>query len=547
MGGCGGRHLRDRDAFPVGDGARGHRDGCRFVPLARVAPQNRGVGLKEERRQRQPIHELLLLPGAHHRGWDGEGETEGEAGLRGRRPAVERMEENTPRVLLIQHLDCTPAGGPRVDVQRQVELECEPDLAAKDRLLERLARRISDLPVIKADLADRDELRAMAADEGSDLALQSEVEMRGVEPGARLENREALGKGEDALRLCRRFAHAEDGADAGSLSPRQDRLAVGVEDGVGYVGVTVDKLHGYLRRLCAPLSSAAAGWPRVGPIPGDGSNLPAPLNRHHACCPEPAGLSCLVVPEQAPRARRGALSSAPARARSTMVIPLRDVNPSRTFPLVNILLIAANALAFFYELSLGPGLNRFLMQAAFIPHEYFAPGNTVADARSIVTSMFLHGGWMHLLGNMLYLWIFGDNVEDRVGHLGYLAFYLVAGWGATLAHAHLNPTSAVPAIGASGAISGVLGAYLVLFPRARVITLIPLGFYTRIAEMPALLVLGFWFVLQLLSGVVGLGARGAQGAGVAWWAHIGGFVIGMVLGWFFAALRAQRGPRGRRF
>jgi len=228
-----------------------------------------------------------------------------------------------------------------------------------------------------------------------------------------------------------------------------------------------------------------------------------------------------------------------------MVMPLRDINPSRTFPVVNITLIAINVLAFLYELSLGPGLERFILQAAFIPSEYFAPGNTIADARSVLTSMFLHGGFMHLIGNMLYLWIFGDNLEDRFGHLRYLVFYLLSGWVATLAHAYLEPTSTMPAIGASGAISGVLGAYLVLFPRARVLTLIPLGFYTRLAEMPALLVLGFWFVLQLFSGMAALTARGAQAGGVAWWAHIGGFVAGMVLSYVFAALRPG-GPPPRR-
>ena len=224
------------------------------------------------------------------------------------------------------------------------------------------------------------------------------------------------------------------------------------------------------------------------------------------------------------------------------MMPLRDINPSRTFPFVNITLIGLNVLAFLYELSLGPGLERFILQAAFIPSEYFAPGNTIADARSVLVSMFLHGGFMHLIGNMLYLWIFGDNLEDRFGHLRYLVFYLLSGWVATLAHGFLEPTSTMPAIGASGAISGVLGAYLVLFPRARVLTLIPLGLYTRLTEMPALFVLGFWFVLQLFSGMAALTARGAQAGGVAWWAHIGGFVAGMLLSYVFSALRRVPGP-----
>ncbi len=144
--------------------------------------------------------------------------------------------------------------------------------------------------------------------------------------------------------------------------------------------------------------------------------------------------------------------------------------------------------------------------------------------------MFLHGGWAHLLGNMLYLWIFGDNIEDQVGRRTYIAFYLFCGWFATMAHAYINADSPVPAIGASGAISGVLGAYLVMFPKTRVLTLIPLGYFIRLAELPALAVLGMWFVLQLLSGTMSLGARGG---GVAFWAHIGGFVAGMALGYLF--------------
>jgi membrane associated rhomboid family serine protease len=143
--------------------------------------------------------------------------------------------------------------------------------------------------------------------------------------------------------------------------------------------------------------------------------------------------------------------------------------------------------------------------------------------------MFLHGGWMHLIGNMLYLWIFGDNIEDRLGHVKYVIFYFLAGFAATLAHGFANTASPIPSIGASGAIAGVLGAYLILFPHARVLTLIPLGFYTQMRELPALLVLGLWFVLQFFSGVADLGARSEQTSGVAWWAHIGGFVAGVIL------------------
>ncbi|OLD59222.1 MAG: hypothetical protein AUI33_16740, partial [Ignavibacteria bacterium 13_1_40CM_2_61_4] len=174
------------------------------------------------------------------------------------------------------------------------------------------------------------------------------------------------------------------------------------------------------------------------------------------------------------------------------------------------------------------------------PAEYFQPGDVVGHARSVLLSMFLHGGWLHLGGNMLYLWIFGDNVEDELGHVRYLLFYLACGWIATLTHAYLNSASNVPSIGASGAIAGVLGAYLLMFPHGRVLALVPFGFFTRITELPALVVLGLWFVLQLFSGVATLGARTAHSAGVAFWAHIGGFVAGVVLGAFL-----RRRPRVR--
>jgi membrane associated rhomboid family serine protease len=222
-----------------------------------------------------------------------------------------------------------------------------------------------------------------------------------------------------------------------------------------------------------------------------------------------------------------------------MVMPLRDIQPRHSFPIVTILLIVINCLMFFYELSLGTNLDGFLRSSAFVPATYFAPGHSVADARSVLLSMFLHGGWMHLLGNMLYLWIFGDNVEDRLGRFRYILFYLMCGWAATLAHGYLNTGSRIPSIGASGAIAGVLGAYLVMFPKARVLTLIPIGFYATLRELPALAVLGFWFVLQFFSGVANLGVRTQESAGVAWWAHIGGFVVGMALGKLLARREKQ--------
>jgi len=222
-------------------------------------------------------------------------------------------------------------------------------------------------------------------------------------------------------------------------------------------------------------------------------------------------------------------------------MPLRDTQQRQRFPAVTVTLIALNMLLFFYELRLGRDLNQFLHSAAFVPAYYFEAGNWFHDARAILLSMFLHGGWAHVLGNMLYLWIFGDNVEDRLGRPGFLFFYVFCGWFATMAHAYTNMSSAVPSIGASGAIAGVLGAYLVMFPKARVLTLVPLGYFLRVTELPALLVLGLWFVLQLFSGTLSLGAQSAQSGGVAWWAHIGGFVMGMILGRIFRDRR-----RGRR-
>lgn len=214
------------------------------------------------------------------------------------------------------------------------------------------------------------------------------------------------------------------------------------------------------------------------------------------------------------------------------MIPLRDVNPRHGVPVVNIALIVANVLMFLWELSLGARIEGTLSSIAFVPSEFFG-GATVKESVDIATSMFLHGGWLHLIGNMLYLWIFGDNIEDRMGHGRYLIFYLLCGYAAALAHAVFNPASQLPAIGASGAVAGVLGAYLVLFPRARVMTLIPFGFFIAMRELPALLVLGLWFVMQLFTGVASIGVATAQTGGVAWFAHIGGFVAGLVLVFVF--------------
>jgi membrane associated rhomboid family serine protease len=229
------------------------------------------------------------------------------------------------------------------------------------------------------------------------------------------------------------------------------------------------------------------------------------------------------------------------------MIPLRDDNPRRTVPVVNYLLVALNVLAFLWELSLGPRLQDALFQIAFIPARFWLPGNFVPDILTVVISMFLHGGLLHIGSNMLYLWIFGDNIEDRLGHFKYLIFYLLCGFLATYAHAFFSPGSRIPAIGASGAIAGVLGAYLILYPHARVMTLIPIFFFITIRELPAIFILVIWFVLQLFSGVGSLGVTDAQDmGGVAYFAHIGGFVAGMVLiglfGGFAKPRRAQPPP-----
>ena len=228
------------------------------------------------------------------------------------------------------------------------------------------------------------------------------------------------------------------------------------------------------------------------------------------------------------------------------MIPLKDLNPSRRPPVVTVSLIALNALFFLYELSLGPQLGPFLQQAAFVPARAFTDpgvGSLGGEGLSILLSMFLHGGWAHFLGNMLFLWVFGDNIEDRLGHGRFVVFYLGAGYAAAFAHAALNAGSTLPAIGASGAISGVLGAYLLLHPRAPIVTLVFLGFFITTVRIPALVYLPLWFGLQLVSGVASLAARtgtsGAEAGGVAFFAHVGGFVAGVGL-----LKLLDRGPQG---
>src|SRR5512142_63681 len=192
------------------------------------------------------------------------------------------------------------------------------------------------------------------------------------------------------------------------------------------------------------------------------------------------------------------------------MLPLIDHNPRRTFPIVTLIIIIVNVLMFLWELSLGPELQRAIVNIAFIPRRFWMPGYLVPNIETMFISMFLHGGFLHIGANMLYLWIFGDNIEDRLGHLRYTIFYFLCGVVAALAHAFANPSSAMPAIGASGAIAGVLGAYLILFPRARVTTVIPIVFFIIVREIPAVVLLGLWFVLQLFSGVGSLNVRGAE-------------------------------------
>jgi len=229
------------------------------------------------------------------------------------------------------------------------------------------------------------------------------------------------------------------------------------------------------------------------------------------------------------------------------MIPLKDTIPSRTVPFINYTIILINLLCFLYQLSLGPHLEKFLYAWGFVPAQFFAPlsiGHLHLSQRilPLFTSMFLHGGWLHFLGNMLYLYIFGDNVEDRLGHARYLLFYLLCGVLAASAHLITNHDSRLPTIGASGAIAGVMGAYFFLYPYARVVTLIFIVFFFDIVEIPAFFFLAFWFIFQFLSGTI-IATRDAMSGGVAWWAHIGGFLAGILLLFVFGVRRTGRRMR----
>jgi membrane associated rhomboid family serine protease len=203
------------------------------------------------------------------------------------------------------------------------------------------------------------------------------------------------------------------------------------------------------------------------------------------------------------------------------LIPLRDIIPSRTTPVVTIALITVNVIVFLFELSLGRNVDQFTLYWGLVPAAF--------SWVTVVTSMFLHGGFLHVAGNMLYLWIFGDNVEDRMGHGRFLVFYLLCGIAAALAQTISQPDSVVPMVGASGAIAGVMGAYFVLYPKSRIVTLIPLFFFFQVIEVPAILFLGIWFLMQFISGLGSIVtvATGQAAGGVAFWAHVAGFVAGI--------------------
>ena len=219
------------------------------------------------------------------------------------------------------------------------------------------------------------------------------------------------------------------------------------------------------------------------------------------------------------------------------MIPIGDdPPPRRSFPIVTVTLIAINLVAFVYELSLGNSIDLLFRSAGVVPREFLVRQDLPPAAplgiyySTLITSMFLHGGFLHIGSNMLYLWVFGDNVEDRLGPLRYLLFYLLCGFGASAAHIYFNLTSNIPSVGASGAIAGVLAGYFVLFPSASIRTLLILGWFITVTRVPALIMIGIWFVTQFVAGLGSIGnAAQTSRDGVAYWAHIGGFVVGLPL------------------
>ncbi|MBE9079999.1 rhomboid family intramembrane serine protease [Romeria aff. gracilis LEGE 07310] len=232
------------------------------------------------------------------------------------------------------------------------------------------------------------------------------------------------------------------------------------------------------------------------------------------------------------------------------MVPLRDENPIKITPYVTYGLIAVNVLVFLFEISLrDQTLTQLFYQWAVVPKELTISFQTGfgfphwSEWGTLISAQFLHAGFLHIAGNMLYLWVFGNNVEDQLGHVKFLVFYLVCGILASLTQWFFDPASAVPSLGASGAIAGIMGAYIFRFPNVRILTFVPLGFFFTTFRIPALLFLGFWFVQQALYGFVSLGAPAdvGMGGGVAYWAHAGGFVFGAALGWLLGLFNPEEG------
>jgi len=229
------------------------------------------------------------------------------------------------------------------------------------------------------------------------------------------------------------------------------------------------------------------------------------------------------------------------------MLPLQDINPTRRTPILTYLLIVINVVVFLWELTLSEAqLSQTFINLSVVPANVTANPFSLETIADFFRSMFFHGGWDHILGNMLYLWLFGDNIEDRFGEILYLVLYFVSGFVAGIAQVMLDPNSTIPLIGASGAIAGVLGAYLVLFPGVKVRGIIPLGRISSMQEWPAVIVLGMWFVLQVVNGIGSLGANAQYGGGVAFFAHIGGFIAGAVIAFIFMRIVPQPPAAERR-
>ncbi len=224
------------------------------------------------------------------------------------------------------------------------------------------------------------------------------------------------------------------------------------------------------------------------------------------------------------------------------IIPIRDTVPSSRTPIVNYALILLNSAVFLYQFTLGDAASDFAYAYGVIPYRFLHLFTShPLELLTPLFAMFLHGGWLHVIGNMLFLYIFGDNVEDILDHGRYLIFYLLCGVASFLVQILFQSNSMVPNVGASGAIAGVLGAYLILFPRARIVTLLPIFIFFTVVEIPAFIFIGIWFLIQFASGALTLGRTEALSGGVAWWAHVGGFLVGMLL----IKLMAPRGPARR--